>query len=196
MKKKKHIHLIPYFSILVLIFSFYSTSPAQDNTQVGLPEGAIARLGKGGINIMRFSPDGTRLAVGTDVGVWLYDVNTDNVKALFPAQPTRVSNQEITSVQRQEWDVQTVAQVDTLAFSPDNRLIASGGSENSVIRLWELATGNELLCIPLFTTADGVHAMTFSKDSKTLITPNQLNCIFHWDVTTGKLLTRLKGESY
>ncbi len=182
--------------ITLILGGILPTVFAQDNTQVGLPEGAIARLGKGGINIMRFSPDGTRLAVGTDVGLWLYDVNTGNVKALFPAQPTRVSNQEIASVQRrEEWDVQTVAQVDTLAFSPDNRLIASGGSENSVIRLWELATGNELLCIPLFTTADGVHAMTFSKDSKTLITPNQLNCIFHWDVTTGKLLTTLKGES-
>ena len=63
-----------YFSILVLSLIPILTIFAQDNTQVGLPEGAIARLGKGGINIMRFSPDGTHLAVGTDVGLWLYDV--------------------------------------------------------------------------------------------------------------------------
>ena len=50
--------------ILLLMVGILSNSPAQDNTKVGLPEGAIARLGKGGINLRRFSPDGTRLAVG------------------------------------------------------------------------------------------------------------------------------------
>ena len=63
-----------FFSTILLNAILFLTSFAQDNTKVGLPEGAIARLGKGGINFMRFSPDGTRLAVGTDVGVWLYDV--------------------------------------------------------------------------------------------------------------------------
>ncbi len=74
--------LIPF-----LIFVSVSTLFSQDNTQVGLPEGAIARLGKGGISIIRFSPNGTHLAVGTTVGVWLYDVKTGNAKALFPAKP-------------------------------------------------------------------------------------------------------------
>ena len=53
---------------LLLTVGILSYNFAQDNTKVGLPEGAIARLGKGGINLMRFSPDGTRLVVGTDVG--------------------------------------------------------------------------------------------------------------------------------
>ena len=194
MKKKQHIHFIAFF-IFVLSFSFYSTSFGQDNTQVGLPEGAIARLGKGGINIMRFSPDGTRLAVGTNVGVWLYDVNTRNAKALFPAQSIRVNNHEIESVVREEWNVRTIVHVDSLAFSPDNRILASSGSSNSVIRLWNIESGNELFCIPLYSSSDGVSAMTFSKDSKILITPNQFSCIYHWGVTSGKLITKHKGRS-
>ena len=63
-----------FFTTFLLNAALILIVCAQDNTKVGLPEGAIARLGKGGINIMRFSPDGTRLAVGTDIGVWLYDV--------------------------------------------------------------------------------------------------------------------------
>ncbi len=55
--KEKNQFFITFLLTIVLL----SNSFAQDNTQVGLPEGAIARLGKGGINIMRFSPDGTLL---------------------------------------------------------------------------------------------------------------------------------------
>ncbi|MDE0088835.1 MAG: hypothetical protein OXU23_24160 [Candidatus Poribacteria bacterium] len=144
---------------------------------------------------MRFSPDGEHLAVGTSIGVWLYNVNTRNVKALFPTQPTRVNNHEIESVVLEEWNVRPVAHVDSLAFSPDSRILASSGSSNSVIRLWEIASGNELLYIPLYSSSDGVPAMTFSKDSKTLITPNQFSCIYHWNVTNGKLITKHKGRS-
>ena len=39
-----------------------------------LPKEAKARLGKGGINVLQFSPDGAQLAVGSNIGVWLYDV--------------------------------------------------------------------------------------------------------------------------
>lgn len=64
---------LTHFIIIYLLLStvIHYASFAQDNTQVGLSEGAIARLGKGGINNMQFSPDGSKLAVGTDFGVWL-----------------------------------------------------------------------------------------------------------------------------
>ena len=57
----------PFCITLLLTLGILLNGFAQDNTEVGLPDGAIARLGKGGINLMRFSPDGTRLAVGTDI---------------------------------------------------------------------------------------------------------------------------------
>ena len=76
--KTKNLFFITFLLTVVL----HATSVAQDNTQVALPEGAIARLGKGGINIMRFSPDGSLLAVGTDVCIWIYDV-ADGTETVF-----------------------------------------------------------------------------------------------------------------
>ena len=55
-----------FFVTLLLTVGTFSNSFAQDNTKVGLPDGAIARLGKGGINLMRFSPDGQILASGSE----------------------------------------------------------------------------------------------------------------------------------
>ena len=48
-----------------------------------LPKAAKARFGKGGITTIQFSPDGTLLAVGSNIGVWLYDVETGAEKSLF-----------------------------------------------------------------------------------------------------------------
>lgn len=52
---------------------FPHTSHAQEHTRLGLPEGAVARLGKGplatGYQLVAFSPDGTRLAVAGRVGI-------------------------------------------------------------------------------------------------------------------------------
>ena len=102
-----------FFSAILLNAVLLLTSFAQDNTKVGLPEGAIARLGKGGINLMQFSPDGTRLAVGTDAGVWLYDVPSGKETALSTEHP---------------------GQVNALAFSKDEKMLASGGFNNGISR--------------------------------------------------------------
>lgn len=73
----KHYYL--FLSILLIFFSCsynekelttqtypYSPDVNQYDTQTNLPEGAIARFGKGGINVMEFSPNAKYLAVGTD----------------------------------------------------------------------------------------------------------------------------------
>ena len=153
------------FTALLLHVGLFPISFAQDNTKVGLPEGAIARLGKGGINLMRFSPDGTHLAVGTDVAVWLYDVPDGKETALFTEHP---------------------GQVNALAFSTDGKILASGGSNNPAIQLWDLETGNKL------TTLTGgkrsIAALAFTKDNTILISLDQSRELAHWDVSTGKKL--------
>ena len=52
-------------------------------TRWELPEGAKTRLGKGSINDIKFSPDGTRFAVATTIGVWMYDAQTGTEISLF-----------------------------------------------------------------------------------------------------------------
>ena len=108
-----------------------------------LPKAAKARLGKGGINDMQFSPDGTQLAVGTDIGVWHYDIKTGKELSFFAG----VS--------------------DSLAFSPDGRFLANGrGRHRSAgIQLWETATGRK---VALTNTPYSTVALQFSGDSKTL----------------------------
>ncbi len=45
-------------------------------TQWGLPLGVKVRLGKGTLSDIQYSPDGSRLAVATRIGIWIYDVYT------------------------------------------------------------------------------------------------------------------------
>ena len=58
-----------------------------DVTTWALPEGAIARLGRGGSEPeMTFSADGQYLAIGTCLGLWLYDLATLSPIALLEAE--------------------------------------------------------------------------------------------------------------
>ena len=161
--KTKHLFSIAF----LLTVGIFSISFAQDNTKVGLPEGAIARLGKGGINLMRFSPDGTRLAVGTDVGVWLYDVPHGKETALFTEHS---------------------GQVNALTFSTNGKILASGGFNNPVIQLWDLDTDSKLTTLKLAEEYESITALTFSEDNTRLISLDELGKITHWDVATGKRL--------
>ncbi|RKU26219.1 hypothetical protein C6499_13980, partial [Candidatus Poribacteria bacterium] len=152
-----------FFTAILLNTVLLLTSFAQDNTKTGLPEGAIARLGKGGINIMRFSPDGTRLAVGTDVAVWLYDVPDGKETALFTEHP---------------------GQVNAIAFSTDGKILASGGFNNPIIQLWDLDTDSKLSTLTLPEEIQSISTLTFAKDNTMLISLDNSGNINYWDVVT------------
>lgn len=166
-----------FFIVLFLNVALLLSSFAQDNTKVGLPEDAIARLGKGGINFMRFSPDGTRLAVGTDVGVWLYDVPSGEETALFTGH---------------------TGQVNALAFSQDGKILASGGFANPVIQLWDLDTDSKRSTLRLAERFESIAVLTFSEDNTRLISLDRFGKVTHWDVNTGKRLSNKskRADSY
>ncbi len=71
---------MPYFStffLLVVFMLLLSDVCAEDSTQWKLPEGAIARLGKGWINDVKYFRDGKVLASGSQDGtVLLWDLAT------------------------------------------------------------------------------------------------------------------------
>ena len=166
MKTKQFFFLSFLFSAAIILSSF-----AQDNTKAGLPEGAIARLGKGGINIMRFSPDGTRLVVGTDVGVWVYDVPDGKETALFTEHP---------------------GQVNALAFSTDGKTFASGGFVNPVIQVWDVETKSKLSTVPLPGPLS-LPALTFY--GRTLISTDGNREVTYWDADTGQKLSESQLDS-
>lgn len=135
-----------------------------DVTTWSLPEGAIARLGRGSEPKMAFSPDGQYLVVGTCIGLWLYDLNKLSPIALWEVDQGFV--EAVTFSTNGKWiaasfagrilkilDVQNgicltqvklETYVDSVTFSYDNRYIAvayCGYSSSPVVEVWHAATG-------------------------------------------------------
>ena len=160
-----------FFVILVVIFAIVALTvlirlvtnrdstelvPPSSNVEYirwQLPEGVKVRLGKGSINDIKFSPDGTRFAVATTIGVWMYDAQTGKEISLFKGD-----RQDIKGV----------------AFSKDGRFLVGANSTGGVPR-WNATTGelrsilvNEKikLSTPVIFSEDGVKLISVSRRHK------------------------------
>ena len=91
---------------------------------MGLPPGAKARIGKGAIGNIRYSSDGTQLAVNCAMGIWLYDVYTcAEVAFLKPGQNDGTTSLPFswagTTLVNVDWD-STISLWDTPHRTPSN----------------------------------------------------------------------------
>ncbi|MCP4398358.1 MAG: hypothetical protein GY801_13810 [bacterium] len=82
--------------------------------------------------------------------------------------------------------------VNTVAFSPDGRMLASGSADHT-IKLWEVQTGQELRT--LAGHDDIVESVAFSPDGQTLASGSHDNTIKLWDIQTGQNLRTLTGHN-
>ncbi len=205
---KKVLFLIFVFSMVYLPSSF-----AQDYTQWELPEGAIARLGKGRINDMEYSPDGTVFAVATTVGIWLYDTETYQeiallahnnkgvVRIVFNPEGSILSSGE-QSKGITLWDVSTQKLMKTfkegsgIYFSSDGQTFAHLNSEEiylpKKIYLYDIVTGEDKHILK--GDQGFITSIAFSPDGKTIVSGSRDKTIYLWDVDTGKLKLTLEGH--
>ena len=122
MKKAGILYIAP---LLIAGLLLSNRSLAQDPAEWHFTEGAKMRLGKGRIIDIKFSPDGSRFAVATTIGIWIYDAHTGEELSLLAVLPGEGR------------------MVTTIAFSPDGRTLASGESGGAG-RLWDVLTGEPI----------------------------------------------------
>lgn len=133
-----------------------------DSPQWHLPEGVKARIGSGHVNVMRYSPDGNLLAVGSAIGVWIYDVHTAEPQSLLAAH---------TSV------------INDISFTPDGETLAAA-CEDGTLRVWDISTGEQKQIFTRREYSFGVDSVSFTADGRTLAATSFYNLDL-WDIVTG-----------
>ena len=148
----------------------------EDVTTWALPEGAIARLGRGSVRDMAFSSNGHYFAVGTAIGLWLYELPTLSPITL--------------------WDTER-GMTDSVTFSPDNRRIVTHTFVGN-LKIWDIERGVCTVEVDDHGRTD-VAKPVLSKDGERLVVFSgpQLKTkkILSWCPRTGTLLSETEIPS-
>ena len=138
-----------------------------------LPDGAIARLGRGCVRDLALSPDRKRLVVATYMGVWLYELST--------MTPTHL------------WETERGMSC-RLNFSPNGKWIAIGDFDET-LKVWDVDQGKSITRIECAKVRLRLSRVVFSNDSQYIATSEPLTGVVHlWHTETGEHIAEFQAD--
>jgi WD40 repeat protein len=119
---------------------------------------------------LAWSPDSSFIAGGSENNVTIWDASTGTVVKTLVGHTSTIQS---------------------VAWSPDgSKLASSSGVDDSTIRIWDVATGQNTLIIPA-----AAFVIAWSPDGMRIANEGLSN-IFVWNVSNGQLLNSVSVESY
>ncbi|MCG9129805.1 hypothetical protein JT359_19620 [Candidatus Poribacteria bacterium] len=145
----------------------------------GLPEGAIARFGKGArrtspdFGSIALTPDGAYFAIGTGMGLWWYDVSTMSPVSLWETERGLISSVDISS---------------------DGKLVATGNWDG-IVKILDIQNGKCVAQMERYKLYSFINFLTFSPDNQWVAAATRKQGVEVLDVHRGKCIAQMKLDS-
>ena len=170
------------------------------------------------ITAIALSPENSTLASSTFAGIWIWDLDVGRLESILPMPEHPVSSlhymdsgNRIVALWILEgtypfgrgtvWDVESRDIVDkialnsrvmALAYSPNGRRIASGGSDQA-IRIWDTDDGSQIAV--LLGNGGTVRSIAYSPEGDELAAASSDHTIRIWDIESHLHVATLSGHS-
>ncbi len=163
--KRLHKSIILLITFILVIIA--SEGIAQDyTTNWHLPEDAIMRLGRGTVNDIAYSPDGSQITIVTSIGIWIYDA---------------LSGEDIKFINTENRDNGVIT------LSPDGHTYVRASSGK--IQLYDINTARPFLSLP---KTEGITRLVFTLNGRKLIGIGKEGLIRAWTFDEERTLIRTK----